>query len=138
MMQKKREKLFSVTAADCRWDYYVGSGKGGQARNKTENCVRCTHEPSGAVGKSEDGRSKDLNKRTAFERMAKSDTFQKWIRKEAMRRSGELALIEAKVDQEVLRNTVVEVKVDGKWTEAPEMKPTQKDIENVKQLRDDE
>ena len=47
--------LFSVTAGDCKWDYYRGTGSGGQKKNKTSNCVRCTHTASGAVGKSEDG-----------------------------------------------------------------------------------
>lgn len=121
-MSKTKEKLFSVTAADCRWDYYRGSGKGGQARNKTENCVRCTHIASGAVGKSEDGRSKDLNKRTAFERMCNTDIFQKWCHKEAMRKSGELALIDAKVESQ-MREAITEIKVDGKWTEVKELPP---------------
>lgn len=48
-----REPIVTVTAADCRWDYYRGSGAGGQHRNKTSSAVRCTHEPSGAVGQSE-------------------------------------------------------------------------------------
>lgn len=56
MMTENKEILVRVTAKDCRWDYYRGTGKGGQKRNKTENCVRCTHIKSGAVGKSEEGR----------------------------------------------------------------------------------
>ena len=51
-----RELLFSVTAKDCRFDYYRGSGAGGQHRNKTESAVRCTHLASGAVGQAEDHR----------------------------------------------------------------------------------
>ena len=52
-----KKLLFSVTAADCRFDYYRGSGKGGQKRNKTSSAVRCTHIASGAVGASDDTRS---------------------------------------------------------------------------------
>ena len=49
-----REKLFTLTAKNFRWDYFRGSGKGGQKRNKTSSGVRCTHEESGAVGQSHD------------------------------------------------------------------------------------
>ena len=61
-MPKERKLLFSVTAKDCDWDYYRGSGAGGQKRNKTSNAVRCTHKDSKAVGKAEDTRSQLQNK----------------------------------------------------------------------------
>jgi len=129
-----KEKLFSITASDCRWDYYKGTGAGGQKRNKTENCVRCTHIASGAVGKSEDGRSKDLNKRTAFERMAKTDVFQKWLKAEISRRTGELAIIEEKIDRSMVCDTVVEVREEnGKWQKAEELQISQFDIDNIKE-----
>ena len=35
-----KEKLFTVTANDCTWTYYRGSGPGGQKKNKTSNCRR--------------------------------------------------------------------------------------------------
>ena len=38
-----KELLFSVTAADCDWQYIRGTGPGGQKRNKTETKVRCVH-----------------------------------------------------------------------------------------------
>jgi protein subunit release factor B len=62
-MKKEREKLFSVTEKDCRFDYFRGSGKGGQKRNKTDSAVRCTHAPSGAVGASEALRSQRKKQR---------------------------------------------------------------------------
>ena len=77
---KKREKLFSVTAADCRWIAKRGSGKGGQKRNKTSNAIQCFHDPSGAMGESEDGRDQSLNKRKAFERMTSTPEFQSWLK----------------------------------------------------------
>jgi len=83
-----KELLFSVTASDCRWDYYKGTGAGGQKKNKTENCCRCTHIESGAVAYSEDGRSKDHNKRNAFRKMIETKEFQTWHRTETARRTG--------------------------------------------------
>lgn len=113
----KRELIFSVTKSDCRWDYYRGSGKGGQKRNKTENCCRCTHIASGATGKSEEGRSKEQNKKRAFSRMANSDKFQDWVRIEAARQSGQLAEIEDRVERSMRpHNLILEVKDEnGRW-----------------------
>jgi protein subunit release factor B len=129
----KREKLFSVTAKDCDWDFFVGTGNGGQNKQKTNSACRCTHRASGAAGVAQDGRSQDLNKRKAFERMANTEVFQKWIKTEAMRRSGELAIIEAKVDEE-LTKAVVQVKNDkGQWEDAPaDLQVTHWDIKNTK------
>lgn len=79
-MVRTRQKMFSVTASDCRFIAKRGSGKGGQKRNKTSNAVQCFHDPSGAMGESEDGRDQILNKRTAFERMTKTPEFQSWLK----------------------------------------------------------
>jgi protein subunit release factor B len=76
---KKREKLFSVTAADCDWDVFRGSGNGGQKKQKTSSGVRCTHRASGAVGKATDLREQSDNRRLAFERMCQTPEFQSWI-----------------------------------------------------------
>jgi len=111
---RKRKLLFSVTKKNLRWDYFRGSGAGGQKRNKTENCCRCTHEPSGAVGKSEEGRSKEQNRKKAFRRMAESKEFQQWTRIEAARAMGTLIDIDKKVEQSMMKITV-EVVEDGKW-----------------------
>lgn len=114
-----KEKLFSVTASDCKFDYYVGSGSGGQKRNKTSNCVRCTHIASGAVGKSEEGRSQRKNKETAFRRMAESDRFQKWHRVETSRRLGTLQEIESAVERS-MKDIKVEYFENGKWNNETE------------------
>jgi len=109
--------LFSITkdSKDLRWDYYRGTGKGGQKRNKTENCCRVTHTPSGAVGKSEEGRSKEQNRKKAFRKMAESKEFQNWARVEAARVTGELAEIERKVNR-MAEEATTEIRIDGKWT----------------------
>lgn len=110
--------LFSVTKKDFRIDFYRGTGKGGQKRNKTENCCRITHIASGAVGKSEEGRSKIHNQQVAFERCIATKEFQSWCRVECARELGITAQIEAKVDREMRSdNLLIEGKDEkGLWT----------------------
>lgn len=76
----KRRRWFSITAKDCTFQTYRGSGKGGQKRNKTDSAVRCIHPPSEAVGSAEEHTTQKLNKRAAFKRMAESDEFQAWLK----------------------------------------------------------
>lgn len=79
-MKKKRQKLFSVTAKDCTFQFYRAGGKGGQHRNKTDSAARCIHKPSGAVGTCEEHKEQKQNKRLAFKRMAESPEFQSWLK----------------------------------------------------------
>jgi len=76
----------------------TAGGPGGQNQNRSRTAIRCIHRPSAAVGVSRDERSQLTNKRRAFRRMAESKEFQKWLRIEIARRTGELAEIERKVD----------------------------------------
>jgi len=96
---KRGNPIFSVTAKDCRWSYTRGTGAGGQKRNKTSSAVHCFHDPSGAHGFSQDGRSQRYNRELAFERMAKSPEFQKWNR----RKVAELSSREKEIEQQVER-----------------------------------
>lgn len=112
----KKDLLFSVTATDCDWSYTRGTGAGGQKRNKTSSAVHCHHRASGARGYSEASRSQLDNKREAFRKMTETDTFKKWHQLEVNRRTGALAEIERRVEQE-LRKVRVEVREDGVWTE---------------------
>lgn len=118
-MKEKRELLFSVTAKDCDWDYYRGKGKGGQKKNVTDNCARCTHRDSGASACSEDGRSQRHNKEMAFKKMAQSDKFQKWLRLETARREGLLIEVEQEVKRQMNPKYIkTEVKDSkGRWIE---------------------
>lgn len=94
-----KELLFSVTASDCKWEYLRGTGPGGQKRNKTESAVRCTHEPSGAIGFSDITRSQHQNKRDAFLKMSKTKEFQSWHRIETAKRMGKYVDINKTIDE---------------------------------------
>lgn len=121
----ERQLLFSVTKDDCRWDYYRCPGPGGQKVNKTSTGVRCTHTASGAVGQSCDVRSQHANKRLAFERMVDTQKFKDWHRLEVSRRTGELARIEGKVEQEMRKVRVEVHDENGRWVEV-----TAEELEN--------
>lgn len=75
-----RQKLFSVTKDDFDWNFFRGSGAGGQKKNKTSSACRCTHRASGAVGKSTEERSQSHNKRTAFNRCVATPEFKNWLK----------------------------------------------------------
>jgi hypothetical protein len=115
-MKNQREPIFSLTAKDFRWDYYVGSGKGGQKKNKTANCVRCTHEESKVSATGESGRSQHDNKKLAFSKVVRDPEFCKWLRIETARRCGEQEVINKRVRQSMAdHNLKVEYKENGKW-----------------------
>jgi len=114
---EKKQVLFSVTVKDCDWSYTKGSGSGGQKKNKTSSAVHCTHKLSGAHGYSEATRSQLTNKQDAFVKMANTEEFKKWHRMEYLRRSGEMALIDAAVEKS-LKQIRVDAKVNGKWVNA--------------------
>ena len=62
--------IFSATKKDFRVDWFSGQGAGGQKRNKTQNCCRITHIPSGLMDVGQEHRTRPPNQRDAFERLA--------------------------------------------------------------------
>ncbi len=55
--------------AECEVNVFVGSGPGGQHRNKTESAVRLTHLPTGIVVTASERRSQLMNRGEALERL---------------------------------------------------------------------
>ena len=125
-----KEKLFTVTASDCEWNYYRGSGPGGQKKNKTSNCARVVHPPSGAWGKGEQGRSQLENRQIAWKQMANSPIFQAWCRNKAYEISGESEIIKKNVEFELQTNTLVEVEGEDGWIPGEQI--TAYDIKNAR------
>lgn len=116
-----KELLFSLTEKDFEFQFFVGSGNGGQARQKTKSACRCVHPPSGATGKSQDHREQSTNKKEAFQRCVAQPVFQKWMKIEVAKATGVLAAIEEKIDRELRNNVKVDMKDEnGRWVEYKE------------------
>lgn len=116
-----KEKLFSVTIADCEVQTFRSGGKGGQHQNKTESGVRVIHPPSGAIGEAREERDQLQNKKIAFGKMARTKEFQVWAKCRALDQITDGPTIEEKIE-EAMRpyNLKIEVKgSDGNWERAP-------------------
>jgi len=112
-----KKLLFSITRKDFDIQYFRGSGKGGQKKQKTSSACRIVHRASGAVGTSQDDRSQSKNTKIAFNRLVESEKFKNWLRLEASSKimgfSDISELIESMVEE---HNLKVEVQdEDGNW-----------------------
>lgn len=110
-----KQLALSVTLKDCDVQTKRGTGKGGQNRNKRDTAVRIVHRASGAVGESQEQRSQLQNKQAAFRRMAETDKFKAWVK----RQLGHVTLAEIEVSEAMRpRNLKMETRdADGNWHE---------------------
>lgn len=100
---RMREPTFTVTLKDCDVQTFRAGGPGGQNQNKRDTGVRITHRASGARGESRDQRTQASNKVQAFDRMAQSKEFARWV-------SAQLGGIDKIVDEQMRpENLLVEV-----------------------------
>lgn len=59
------ESAFELKDSDIEWEAILGTGPGGQARNKTANVIRAKHVPSGTVVRVSESRSQWKNRQDA-------------------------------------------------------------------------
>ena len=78
-----KELLFSITKKDFEITYFSGTGKGGQYRNKHQNCVRIKHIATGLIGIGKTERSMEQNKKQAFSNLTNNKKFKTWLKIEA-------------------------------------------------------
>ena len=55
-----------VTEDQFRFEWFSGTGKGGQHRNKHQNCCRCIHEPTGITANGTNSRSREDNRSASY------------------------------------------------------------------------
>jgi protein subunit release factor A len=116
MEVKEKKLLFSLSkdSGDFVVEYYSGSGAGGQNRNKKMMACRIHHPKSGAFATCQEERNQKTNRERAFKRLCETDKFQKWLKLETARRSGELVDIEQKVEN-AMKHIKCEIRENGKW-----------------------
>lgn len=110
-----REKILSVTLADCEVQTFRSGGKGGQNQNKRDTGVRVIHSASGARGEARDERSQHQNKRLAFTRMVQDPKFGIWLNR-VLYHAGEAP--EQKVERDMRpHNLRIEGRDNGRWVD---------------------
>lgn len=103
-ISKQRRLLFSLTKKDFKIDTFRAGGKGGQNQNSRDTGVRITHSESGAVGESREERSQLQNRKRAFERLAQTKEFKRWLKIKSAQIMGAIKTpeeIEKEVDEEM-------------------------------------
>jgi len=66
-----RYKELHLSKKDFRIEWFSGTGKGGQHRNKHQNCCRIIHIATGLRAQGTESRERQANQKTAFTRLAK-------------------------------------------------------------------
>lgn len=61
-----------LTPKDFKFDWFSGTGAGGQHRNKHQNCLRLTHIETGIAVTAQSSRSRNSNKDEAYRNMIKA------------------------------------------------------------------
>lgn len=61
--------MFELDRKELRFDWFSGTGKGGQHRNKHQNCLRLKHLPTGIQVTSQGHRDRPSNERDAIEKL---------------------------------------------------------------------
>lgn len=110
-----KQVLFSVTKKDLIIEYFRASGPGGQKVNKTSSACRIKHLASGAIGESREERHQPANRKIAFNRLVKSDKFQRWVRIQAAMVEQGFRDVEDKVDR-AMRPENLEVVYQTRYT----------------------
>lgn len=61
--------MFSLNKKDLEYDWFSGTGAGGQHRNKHMNCLRLRHLPTGIRVTAQNSRDRISNERDAMEKL---------------------------------------------------------------------
>lgn len=112
---------FSLTKKDFSYQWFSGTGAGGQHRNKHQNCFRIKHPASGATATGQSHRDRKSNQREAMNTLKNDYRFKFWCAQRlAEIEDGET--LEQKVDKSMAPNNLrVEVKNEkGEWVEEGE------------------
>lgn len=97
----KKELLFSITKKDFDITFFSGTGKGGQHRNKHQNCVRLKHKETGIITTGQNSRSQSQNIKDAFNRMVSHKDFKLYLRLRIARETQDQEKINQQINRKV-------------------------------------
>ena len=117
-----KQKITIATAKDFDVSYSVGSGNGGQAKQKCHSRVTIKHKESGAIAYSSESRSQSDNKKSAFIKLTKTPKFKFWLNKKLYELQNKETIEEAVERQMAPENLIIEtLDENGKWIEYKEV-----------------
>jgi protein subunit release factor A len=105
-MNNKKEPILSITKKDLEITYFSGTGKGGQHRNKHQNCVRIRHPKTGVIVTGTSSRSKTDNQKEALRNLSNHPEFLKWLKIESASLLNDKRTIEERVDEMMQENNL--------------------------------
>lgn len=118
--EAKGERITILTRKDCDISYFIGSGAGGQNRQKNATGVQIIHRASSAMGRCSETRSRIQNQKKAFRNLTETPKFKVWLAR-TMYQIQQGETVEQAVAREMLpHNLVMEVRNElGKLVEMP-------------------
>lgn len=115
-----KELLFSITKKDFKIEHFSGTGKGGQYRNKHQNCVRLHHPASGVIVTGQSYRERPANMGEALRNLLKHPKFMVWYNTKVYELSKGKSIEEIVEEMISPENLKIEIQKDGKWVERRE------------------
>lgn len=120
ILEPERERITICSRKDFDVSYFVGSGHGGQNRQKCHTGVNIIHRESGAIGRASDSRSQEQNKTAAFKRLRAHPKFQFWLTKKLWELREQETMEESIAKSLTAENLRYEIKEGGKWIQVSE------------------
>lgn len=112
----EKKKVTILSAKDLDISYYVGSGAGGQNKQKNATGVQMVHKESGAIGRCSETRSQVQNKKKAFQNLCKHPKMKFWLSKKVFEIQNKKTMEEVVEEQMHPDNLIVEMKDEhGNW-----------------------
>jgi protein subunit release factor B len=115
-----KKLLFSITKKDLEITYFSGTGAGGQHRNRHMLNCRIRHPESGVIVTCGNHKSKERNRKEAFQQLINHPKFKKWHKIKTAQLIAEQDGLEQKVDKMMdEKNLKIEKfnKTKQKWEE---------------------
>lgn len=109
--------VFSVKKEDFEFQWFSGTGAGGQYRNKHQNCFRLKHRATGIIKTGQSHRDRRANRREALVAMRDDPRFRAYC----------AARLRAIEEGKTLED--VQIRQDNRWVDVDEIPETSHDAD---------